>query len=113
MIYNAPTGPSHNVNISGTGSVRMSPPTSGLYKGLTVFQDRAAENQLSISGGGNMQITGTFYAANALMKVSGGGDSKIGSQYISRYLDITGNGGMFIDYNPEHAIPRRVLQLIE
>jgi hypothetical protein len=113
MIFNAPTGPSHNVDISGTGAITMTPPTSGIYKGLTVFQDREAENQLSISGGGNMQITGTFYAPNALLKVSGGGDSRIGSQYISRYLDITGNGGMIIDYDPEQAIPRRVLQLVE
>jgi hypothetical protein len=113
MIFNAPTGPSHKVDISGTGSIYMSPPTSGLYKGLTLFQDRESANELSVSGGGDMKITGTFYAAGAMMKVSGGGDSKVGSQYISRFLTITGNGGMTIDYDPSQAIPRRILGLVE
>jgi hypothetical protein len=113
MIFNAPTKSSDVVDISGTGSIVMSPPTDGIYKGLTLFQDRQATNVMSVSGGGYMNITGTFYAADALLKVSGGGDSKIGSQYVSRFLDIVGNGGLGIDYNPDQAIPRRVLQLVE
>jgi Flp pilus assembly protein TadG len=113
MIFNAPTSSSHKVDISGTGSILMSPPTSGIYQGLTLFQDRESANELSVSGGGNMHITGTFYAAGALMKVSGGGDSKVGSQYISRFLTITGNGGLRIDYDPSQAIPRRILGLVE
>jgi hypothetical protein len=91
----------------------MSPPTSGIYKGLTLFQARSATNDLSISGGGAMDIAGTFYAANATLKVSGGGDSVIGSQYVSRYLEIVGNGGLTIDYDPDQVIPRRTLQLVE
>lgn len=113
MIYNAPSGPSHNVDISGTGSIFMSPPQSGIYKGLTLFQDRTATNPMSVSGGGDMDITGTFYAANAQLTVSGGGDSQVGSQYISRYLKIAGNGGLRIDYDPNQAIPRRILGLVE
>jgi Flp pilus assembly protein TadG len=113
MIYNAPTGPSHKVDISGTGSIVMSPPTSGIYQGLTLFQDRESPNELSVSGGGYMDISGTFYAANAQMTVSGGGDSKVGSQYISRFLKIAGNGGLRIDYDPTQAIPRRILGLVE
>ena len=42
---------------------------------------------MTIAGGGDMNITGTFYAANGLLNVTGGGDSKVGSQYISRFLD--------------------------
>jgi hypothetical protein len=91
----------------------MSPPTGGIYKGLTLFQDRESGNDLSVSGGGAMDITGTFYAAGGLMKVSGGGDSKVGSQYISRFLTIAGNGGLRIDYDPSNAIPRRILGLVE
>jgi hypothetical protein len=113
MIFNAPTGPSQNVDISGSGAITMSPPTGGTYKGLTLFQARNAENDLSISGGGAMDISGTFYAANATLKVSGGGDSIIGSQYVSRYLEIVGNGGLTIDYDPDQVIPRRTLQLVE
>ena len=113
MIFNAPTLSSHVIDISGTGSIYMSPPTDGIYKGLTLFQDRESGNNLSVSGGGDMDITGTFYAAGGLLKVSGGGDSKVGSQYISRFLTIAGNGGLTIDYDPTQAIPRRILGLVE
>jgi len=113
MIYNAPTSSSHRVDISGTGSIVMSPPTTGIYKGLTLFQDRESANELSVSGGGYMNITGTFYAAGGTLAVSGGGDSKVGSQYISRFLSIVGNGGLTIDYDPTQAIPRRILGLVE
>lgn len=113
MIFNAPTSSSHRVDISGTGSIVMSPPTSGIYKGLTLFQDRESANEMSVSGGGYMNISGTFYAAGGTLKVAGGGDSKVGSQYISRYLTINGNGGLTIDYDPNQAIPRRILGLVE
>jgi hypothetical protein len=113
MIFNDPGSNSEVVSITGTGSIIMSPPTSGLYKGLTLFQKRSSLNTMTVSGGGYMDITGTFYTANGMLKVGGGGDSKVGSQYISRYLAIVGSGGLFIDYDKEAAIPRRVLQLVE
>ena len=113
MIFNAPQRSSDVVDISGTGSIAMSPPQSGVYKGLTLFQDRESMNTMSVSGGGAMDITGTFYTANGTLKVSGGGDSHVGSQYISRYLAIVGNGGLQIDYDPSQAIPRRILHLVE
>jgi hypothetical protein len=113
MIYNAPQGPSDVINISGLGTITMSPPTSGTYKGMTLFQNRTATQELGVTGGGGSSMKGTFYAANALMKVSGGGDSQIGSQYVSRYLTITGNGAMNIDYDPDQVIPARILNLVE
>jgi len=113
MIFNAPQSNSDVVDISGTGSIVMSPPQDGIYKGLTLFQDRESTNTMSVSGGGFMNITGTFYCANGTLSVSGGGDSHVGSQYISRYLKIVGNGGLRIDYDPTQAIPRRILQLVE
>jgi Flp pilus assembly protein TadG len=115
MIYNDPKSSSDNVNISGSGggSVTITPPTSGPYQGMTLFQNRTATNQLSVTGNGGFSIDGTFYAANALMTVGGNGNSKIGSQYVSRYLSIVGSGGMTIDYNPAQVMPRRVLNLVE
>ena len=113
MIYNAPQSNSHNVSISGTGSITMSPPTDGIYKGLTLFQDREATNTMSVSGGGTMDIKGTFYTANGTLDVGGGGSGQIGSQYVSRFLSIRGNGTLQVDYDPNQAIPRRVLQLVE
>jgi hypothetical protein len=115
MIYNAPQGPSDGISLSGSngGSVTMTPPATGTYKGLTLFQERTATNDMNISGNGAFHVTGTFYTANSLMNVTGNGDAHVGSQYISRLLDLNGNGNMLIDYNPEQVIPRRVLGLVE
>jgi Flp pilus assembly protein TadG len=115
MIFNSPKQPSDNISISGSGSgsVYLTPPKSGVYQGMTLFQRRDAENEMSVSGNGAFHVTGTFYAANARLKVAGGGDSKIGSQFISRYLDIVGNGNLIIDYHPDTAMPRRILGLVE
>lgn len=115
MIFNAPSGPSDNITLSGSngGSVTMTPPTSGTYKGLTLFQERTATNDMNISGNGSFFVTGTFYTANSLMNVTGNGDAHIGSQYISRLLDLNGTGNMMIDYNPDQVIPVRVLNLVE
>lgn len=113
MIFNAPELSSDTVSITGTGSIIMTPPDSGTYKGLTLFQDRASPNTMTVSGGGYMNIVGTFYTANGTLQVGGSGDSKVGSQYISRFLDIVGNGGLSIDYDKSNAIPRRLLHLVE
>jgi hypothetical protein len=114
MIYNAPQSKSDVISITGNGSVTWTPPTSGLYQGLSIFQDRAATASVGISGGGNMYITGTFYAASALLNISGSGVTNyIGSQYISYDLALGGNGNISIDYG-NAPIPRtRVLKLVE
>jgi hypothetical protein len=115
MIYNAPKNSSDSINLSGSagGSVTMTPPTSGTYKGLTLFQERSADNTMNISGNGGFYVTGTFYTAGSLMNVTGNGNAHVGSQYISRLLDLNGTGAILIDYNPDNVIPRRVLSLVE
>jgi hypothetical protein len=115
IIYNDPKQPSDVISISGSngGSVTMTPPTSGAYKGLTLFQNRTATQTLTVSGNGAFHMSGTFYAAGALLTVTGNGAGQIGSQYVSRLLDINGGGGLGIDYDPDQVVPRRILGLVE
>jgi Flp pilus assembly protein TadG len=115
MLYNAPNGPSDNITFSGTNgaTVNISPPTSGPYTGISIFQERAASNPVSVSGNAAFDITGTFYAAGAQVLVGGNGNSVIGSQYISKYLAIVGNGDFKCDYDPTQVAPTRVLGLVE
>jgi Putative Flp pilus-assembly TadE/G-like len=113
MIFNAPSGPNDRISITGNGAVTMTPPTSGIYQGMTLFQKRSATQQMNIAGNGSFTAKGTFYAANALMNVAGNGAAQIGSQFVSRYLDINGNGALNINYNPDQVVPRRVLGLVE
>ena len=99
MFYNDP-GANGPINISGTGSITISPPTSGNYKGISLFQNRTSSAPITISGGSNMNMSGTFYAAKAPMNISGtASNSLIGSQYISYDLTISGSGSVNVDWN--------------
>ena len=89
------------------------PPTSGPYTGISFFQERSASHPVNITGNGTFDIKGTFYAAGAQVLVSGNGDAKIGSQYISRYLAIAGSGNFKCYYDPNQVAPERVLGLVE
>ena len=63
---------------------------------------------------GTFNISGTFYVSDATLKVAGnGGQSNIGSQYVSLDLAITGNGNVGIVYKGPKVAPVRILTLVE
>jgi hypothetical protein len=113
MIYNAATDNGDQISITGQGVVKLTPPTSGPYKGLTIFQDRNANVTVKVAGNGLFDIEGGFYAANAPVLVEGNGDKSIGSQYICRTLDVGGNGAFTVTWNPDQTSRTRILQLVE
>jgi Flp pilus assembly protein TadG len=114
MFFNAPQSNSDNINLAGLGSMNITPPTSGIYTGLTIFQDRNATIPLSVSGNGATSITGTFYAAKALLGVTGNGlQNVLGSQYISYDLTLGGNGGININWNAQGTARTRIIGLVE
>jgi hypothetical protein len=116
MIYNAPgNGNSGGISVSGQGSMVLSGPTSGVYAGITFFQDRTSNVTGNIQGaGGATSITGTFYFAGAQLNISGnGGMSNIGSQYISKDLTLGGNGGINVNWNPYNVGRKRSIFLVE
>jgi Flp pilus assembly protein TadG len=114
MLYNAPGTGNGTISISGNGSITMSPPTSGLYQGISIFQDRTSTNSLSISGNGSMTMTGTFYAAMATFNISGnGGTNVIGSQYISYNLVTSGNGNINVEWSSGSTSHTRSITLVE
>jgi hypothetical protein len=114
MIYNAPASNSDTVNIQGGANIHFTPPITGIYQGIAIFQERTATTPINIAGGGGMYITGTFYAANALLKITGSGvNNTIGSQYISYDLSLGGLGNVTIDYTAAPKPRSRVLTLVE
>jgi hypothetical protein len=113
MIVNAPQSNSDTVSITGTGAINLSPMTTGLYQGISIWQSRTSTNTLTVSGGGSGSVTGTFYAQHGTLKVSGGGGSGVGSQYISWDVVLTGNGGFTINWSPPAVAPEKSLQLVE
>jgi hypothetical protein len=117
MIVNAP-GPNGTnpdaISITGSGVIDISPITTGIYQGISLWQTRASTNTITVSGGGaGSSITGTFYAQHGTLKVSGGNSVGVGSQYISYDLNITGNAAMGVNFNPPTVAPTRVIQLVE
>jgi hypothetical protein len=111
MIYNDGGGV---INIAGQGVVMLSPLTSGPYTGLTIYQNQSSAQPVQVSGNGSMNLTGTFYAANALLQITGNGSANyIGSQYVSRDLKLGGNGTIDISDQTAPSPWTRVFGLVE
>jgi hypothetical protein len=94
--------------------VSITPPTTGLYQGISIFQDRTNTNEVSVTGNGNMNISGTFYVAHAALDIAGnGGVNVIGSQYVSYDLVLTGNGDINLNWNGNSTSRTRLIGLVE
>jgi Putative Flp pilus-assembly TadE/G-like len=114
LIYNAPVSSGDVISITGPGSVTITPPTSGIYQGISIFQDRTSSAPVSVTGNGSMNISGTFYAAHATLNITGNGSTNvIGSQYITYDLNVTGNGGININWSVNQTARSRVIGLVE
>lgn len=116
MIYNNPLASNDKISIAGSGNVTMSPPTSGPYKGISLFQNRTSTVEMDISGsaGAVMAMTGTFYAAKALLSVTGNGTNQVlGAQYISWDLNLQGNGTYSVNWNVTDTPGTRDVLLVE
>ena len=115
MIYSEPgNGNADGVNIAANGSVVLSPMTSGIYQGVLFFQDRTSTVSANVTGGSNMNLTGTFYFANAQLNVTGSaGFANFGSQYVSRTLNVQGTGEVYVDWDPNKVGRTRLITIVE
>jgi hypothetical protein len=114
LIYNGANsaGSVGKVTLSGGGAVTMSPPSSGDCAGMAIFQDRTSAQPVTLSGGSNWDFKGTVYAAKAPVTVSGGSGARMGSQYISDTLNLSGSS-TFKDINPQDGWGPKDIRLVE
>jgi hypothetical protein len=114
MIVNAPQNNSDVITLAGNGAITISPPTSGLYRGFSLWQSRSSTNVVSVSGNGMTSITGTFYAQHGTLSVTGNGVSDVlGSQYISYDVVVNGGGAFNVNWDA-NLVPRtRIIGLVE
>jgi hypothetical protein len=132
MLYNNPASnaQSEKIQITGnaSGTVNISGLTSGCYTGITLWQNRSSTVSMLIEGNGSFTMTGTFYAAGALLNVNGNGSgtysyvdqngntvsnsSRIGSQWIAHDLSIAGNGNVNLHYLGNYG-KTRIITLVE
>ena len=78
-----------NITLSGNGSYNLSPPTSGTYTGIVIFQPKDNTNALSFSGNAS-GMTGAIYAPAARLNESGNG--QLNAAIVVDTLTFSGNG---------------------
>ena len=113
MIVNAPQSNSDVININGSGAINLTPPTSGTYQGISLWQKRSSTNTISVTGNGYSTYSGTFYTANGMLNVSGNGGTPVGAQYISYNLTVNGNGNFSVNWNANQVSRQRLIGLVE
>ena len=101
------------LSITGLGSVTWSPPTSGIYSGISYFQSRTSSATALVAGNGSMNITGTLYVAGGLTDLQGNGDASIASQVVTLLMQSGGNGVTNIAWSAGATAPTRVISLVE
>jgi hypothetical protein len=116
MIYST----NGSISMTGQGNVSLSPPTTGTYQGMSIFQDRSSTASISLKGSSNLTITGVFYAPSAAVDLVGNGGCDasgnpidvIGSVFIADSLTLKGNGNVSVQSN-SGPTPLRKIQLVE
>ncbi|WP_165219276.1 PKD domain-containing protein [Aquisphaera insulae] len=86
--------------LGGSGTINLTPPTSGTYAGVSIFQSRDNTRPMSLSGAAAAQLGGgTIYAPAAALSLSGstqvGGTGAASSSLIVSTLTLTGATGAY------------------
>ena len=113
-IVNAPILPTDMIAIACTGAVRLTPPTDGLYAGITIMQQKEVVplplnlNPTMVIGanslfGSSLSISGTIYAPQSIIGLAGNGTAKVGSQVICRMAAVAANASVQINWDSTTA----------
>jgi Flp pilus assembly protein TadG len=75
------------MTFSGTSIINLSPPGSGAYQGITMFQARGNTDKAVLSGGSGSILAGTYYFPDTqLLELSGGSNMQLGFLVTWRML---------------------------
>jgi Bacterial Ig-like domain (group 3)/PKD domain len=95
LIYNAGSnfpsagGNFGGITLSGNGTITLTPPTTGQYDGVVIYQSRENTRALSLGGNASAGITGDVYAANALLSLSG--NTQLKAPLVVGTVNVSGN----------------------
>ena len=114
--YPTPCSPGESgasLTLNGNGLLSLSPPTSGVFQGLTVFYDRNNTASSSITGNGGTIMGGSVYMASGALTVDGNGSvvSTLNSMIVANTVTVSGNGALSIADTPTGNVPVRTVQL--
>jgi hypothetical protein len=113
-----PTGSFQNkfggisITASTGDNINLTPPTSGTFKGVLLYQRRANTQAASVTGsGGTLVVGGTIYAQWAPFTVSGGGSYN--AQFIVGSIQVSGSGTLTINYAGQNTGRANQVFLVE
>jgi hypothetical protein len=104
MIYVTNLWPDE-LDINGSaGVLTLTPPTSGPYQGISLFQDRLNNQVIYVRGSTTVQITGAIYAPAASVQVSSNvSGNTVGGAIIADSLSLA--GGATVNVQMGNAAP--------
>jgi hypothetical protein len=110
-LFNSPQNANDSIRVTGHGSVTLSGPESGTYKGIVIFQAHNAGSPLVVDGQGEINVRGVVYAPRATAEVSGQGslvvvndvDDGTQGQLIVYDLNVVGNGSVSVSGGGAHS----------
>ncbi|PBC02365.1 TadE/TadG family type IV pilus assembly protein [Mesorhizobium sp. WSM3860] len=86
--------------INANEQVNLSPPTSGPYAGITIFQAKGNTSALTLNGGSGSVVSGFIYAPDAAISYAGNSDMNAqGSclRLVGNTVGMTGNSAVKSD----------------
>jgi Flp pilus assembly protein TadG len=115
LLYNGPgtvTYPAGSINIAVTGTLTLSPPSSGSLQGVSIWQDDSISSSVCLTfSGTNSALTGTIYFPKATLVINGTQNLN-GAYIIGQKLLISGSGSLSLDPTAKRRNIRQI-QLVE
>jgi hypothetical protein len=119
MIYNNwQSRTADFLNLGGGGKLTLTPPNSGPYKGITIFQKRGTSSSaapaITIAAQGTTSIAGAIYGAYAKVNLSSGSSTNVlAGQIIADALAVSGSVNVNIDAGSQPVAGTRTFGLVE
>jgi Putative Flp pilus-assembly TadE/G-like len=79
------------IDFTGSGSITITPPTSGPLKGVSIAYDRNNTRELRLTGNGIAGMKGTIYAASGTLQMNGNGCTQTNAAVVVRDIEMNGN----------------------
>ncbi len=108
VMFYVTTGTAPNTwgKVDLDGTVNITPPTTGTYKDVSIFVDRATPytQLMTLIGNPNTAIRGTLYAPSIPLTLRGTTNLVVGNQVIAGTVDVRGTATFTIDYDGRNKV---------
>jgi Tfp pilus assembly protein PilX len=110
----APGSAGGGLSLTSSGNVTITPPTSGTYAGITIYQDPNDDTTLNLSSSGSLTVSGTLYAPDAPLTDSSSGSVETLQSVIDvASVALSSSGGLNVDYNASDDYTGEAVQTVQ